>query len=316
MRRAGWTAFSGGIIIATVFAVADVADLVAEQGPIRVGVDLVHFAVVVTDKEGEPVPDLRAEDFEVLERGKPQRVRFFAGNDTALAPPLHVGFLLDASGSMESDIRDVRTAAIKFLNQNAQAVDVTLVDFDTEVRVTRFGADDYPRLIERIRMRRPGGMTAFYDALAVYLRGASLQDGQKVLVVYTDGGDTRSSLNAGDVADLLKASDVTMYTLGYLEHQSSTVRTNSQMELRRFAAMTGGEAFFPTSIKELDSVYDRIATEMSARYTLGYISSDERADGSWRPVEIRLKRSGIKGAKLRTRPGYFAPLPPASDPAR
>jgi Ca-activated chloride channel family protein len=316
MTRGGWTAFSGSIIVAAALAVADVADLGAEQGPIRVGIDLVHFAVVVTDKEGEPVGDLRAEDFEVLERGKPQRVRFFASNDTALAPPLHVGFLLDASGSMESDIRDVRTAAIKFLNQNAQAVDVTLVDFDTEVRVTRFGADDYPRLIERIRMRRPGGMTAFYDALAVYLRGASLQDGQKVLVVYTDGGDTRSSLNAGDVADLLKASDVTMYTLGYLEHQSNSVRNSSQMELRRFAAMTGGQAFFPTSIRELDSVYDRIATEMTARYTLGYVSNDERADGSWRPVEIRLKRAGIKGAKLRTRPGYFAPLAPGSDPVR
>ena len=187
------------------------------------------------------------------------------------------------------------------------AVDMTLVDFDTEVRRTVFSNDNYPRLIERIRMRKPGGMTAFYDALAVYLRGASTQDGQKILVAYTDGGDTRSTITAGDVADLLKASDVTLYTLGYLEHQSSSYRSAAQMELQRFAMMTGGQAFFPTSLKELDAIYEKILKEMSARYILGYISTDTRTDGSWRPVEIKLKRPDLKNAKLRTRPGYFAP---------
>lgn len=280
----------------------------AGQQPIRVGIDLVHFAVAVTDRDGAPIAGLKADDFEVVEEGRPQRIRFFSGGETAIGPPLHVGFLLDASGSMERDIRDVRTAAIKFLNQTEHAVDVTLVDFDTEVSVARYGADDYPRLIERIRMRKPGGYTAFYDALGVYLRAASEQEGQKVLVAYTDGGDTRSAINAGDVMDLLKLSDVTMYALGYLEHQTSAGRNNAQSELRRFTSMTGGQAFFPTSLKELDGVYGKILHEISARYTLGYTSSDDRADGSWRDVQIKLKRSDLKGAKLRTRPGYFARL--------
>jgi Ca-activated chloride channel family protein len=230
----------------------------------------------------------------------------------AIAPPLHVGFLLDASGSMDQDMKDVRTAAIKFLNQNEYAVDMTLVDFDTEVRRTVFSNDNYPHLIERIRMRKSGGMTAFYDALAVYLRGASTQDGQKVLVAYTDGGDTRSAITAGDVADLLKASDVTLYTLGYLGHQSSSYRSAAQMELQRFSQITGGQAFFPTSLKELDSLYEKILKEMNARYIIGYTSTDTRSDGAWRPVEIKLKRPDLKNAKVRTRPGYFAPLPAGS----
>jgi Ca-activated chloride channel family protein len=291
---------------------ATLAIAVAAQQPIRVGVDLVHFAVVVTDRQGLPIDGLRLEDFEVLERGRPQQVKFFAAADAASAPPLHLGFLLDASGSMEREIRDVRTAAIKFLNQNEDAVDVTLVDFDTEVRIARYGADDYPRLIERIRMRKPGGFTAFYDALGVYLHRASEQTGQKILVVYTDGGDTRSSINAGDVAELLKASDVTMYTLGYLEGHSSSGRNSAQMELQRFSQMTGGQAFFPASPKELDALYDRIRREIAARYTLGYVSSDERADGSWRPVEIKVKRPDLKGVRLRTRPGYFARQAPGA----
>jgi Ca-activated chloride channel homolog len=286
---------------------AAVGVVAAGQQPLRVGVDLVHFGVVVTDRQGALITGLTADDFQVLERGTPQTVKFFAAGDAESSPPLHLGFLLDVSGSMGQDIRDVRTAAIKFLNKNEQAVDVTLVDFDTEVRVARYAAENYPQLIERIRMRKLGAYTALYDALAVYLRGAFSQNGQKVLVAFTDGEDTRSSINAGDVTDLLKASDVAMYALGYLEHQTSSGRSRAQTELQRFSAMTGGQAFFPKSLKELDGMYDTILKEIAARYTLGYLSTDERADGSWRPVEINLKRRDLKGAKIRTRPGYYAP---------
>ena len=286
------------------------------QQPIRIGVDLVNFGVVVTDRRGAPISGLTKDDFEVIERGKPQQIQFFSAGGEAIAPPLHLGFLLDASGSMDQDLRDVQTAAIKFLGQNEHAVDTTLVDFDTEIRTTIFRGDNYERLVERIRMRRAGGMTAFYDAMAVYLRNASVQDGQKIMVVYTDGGDTRSTITASDVTDLLKASDVTMYTLGYLEHQSSSYRSSAQMELQRFSQMTGGQAFFPSSLKELDAMYEKIVREMDARYILGYTSTDQKADGSWRPVEIKLKRADLKGVKLRTRPGYFAPLAQGSDPTR
>lgn len=303
-----------GLLLAIVGAVGGVA-IAVPQRPIRVAVDLVHFGVTVVDRRGSPIAGLTVDDFQVIERGTPQQLKFFAaGGAAAETLPLHLGLLLDASGSMEQDIRDVRTATIKFLNQTDYAVDVTLVDFDTEVRVTRYGLDDFPRLIERIRMRKAGGFTAFYDALAVYLRGASTQEGQKVLVAYTDGGDTRSTIHAGEVTDLLKASDVTLYSLGYVQHQSTSARNSAQMELQRFSAMTGGQAFFPTSIKELDALYAKIHQEIAARYTLGYISTDERADGSWRPVEIRLKRPDLKGARIKTRPGYFAGYAPASVP--
>ena len=304
-------------LVAAALAVSGVR-LIPQQ-PIRVGVDLIHFTVVVTDRRGSPVTDLTIDDFEVIERGARQQVKFFAAGgagDPAAASPMHLGFLLDASGSMEQDIKDVRTAAIKFLNQNERAVDVTLVDFDTEVRVARYADHDFPRMIERIRGRKPGGYTAFYDALGVYLRVASTQEGQKILVVYTDGADTRSTIRGSDVADLLKASDVTMYALGYLQHQSGSARQSAQMELQRFSNMTGGQAFFPTSLKELDSLYEKIQGEIAARYTLGYTSSDERRDGTWRPVEIRVTKPGLKGVKVRTRPGYYAPGIPGSTPSR
>jgi Ca-activated chloride channel family protein len=271
-------------------------------------VDLVHFGVVVTDKQGQPITGLTAADFEVKEAGKPQAIKFFAAGDPAAAPPLHIGFLLDTSGSMVDDIKDVRTAAIKFLNAMEEAVDITLVDFDTEVRMARYASSDYARLIERIRGRKTDGATALYDALGVYLSGTVEQNGQKILIMYTDGGDTRSTLSMNEVVDLLRASDVTVYVVGYLEHQSSSIRMSQRMELMRFAEMTGGLALFPTSVKEVDKMYEKIQREILARYSLGYNSTDQRMDGAWREVDIRLKRPDLKGAKLRTRDGYFAAM--------
>jgi Ca-activated chloride channel family protein len=126
--------------------------------------------------------------------------------------------------------------------------------------------------------------------------------------MYTDGGDTRSTLTLSDVLDLLKAADVTVYVVGYLEHQSSSAQTPLRMELSRFAQMTGGLALFPSSVKEVDRMYDKIEREIAARYSLGYVSTDLRTDGAWRNVDIRLKRTDLKGVRLRTRQGYFAPL--------
>jgi len=265
-----------------------------------------------------PITGLKPEDFEILEEGKRQSITYFAegdpedGDNLGETLPLHLGLTLDTSGSMERDIRDVRTAVIKFLNANRAAIDFTLVDFDTEIRVARYGADEMERLIERIRRRKPDGWTALYDAIGVYLNGVGPLDGQKIMLVYTDGGDTRSELTFSDLLDLLKSSDVTVYAIGYLENQSSSARTQAQIQLQRMAAITGGQAFFPPSIKELDKIYEKIQREIAARYSLGYLSTDARTDGAWRKVDIKLKRPDLKGAKLRTRSGYFAPYKPGS----
>ena len=286
--------------------------LLDAQQVFRSGVDLVHFGVVVTDKSGAPILSLSAADFEILEDGKRQAVKFFAGGEPESAPPLHLGFMIDNSGSMLEDIKDVQTAAIKFLNTVDNILDVTLTDFDIEVRVARFGLDDYPRLIERIRSRKPDGYTALYDALGVYLNGAYSQTGDKILVLYTDGGDTRSAMTQGELLDLLKASDVTVYSIGYLQHQGSG-RHEQQQILTRFASTTGGQAFFPTSVKELEGMYERILREISGRYSIGYVSSNAKLDGAWRVVKVRLvDKPEFKNAKIRTRSGYYAPYKPAT----
>jgi Ca-activated chloride channel family protein len=287
----------------------------------RSGVDVVNFGVTVLDRKGNYLTDLRAEDLEVYEDGQKQALKFFLpcaaqGGDGEATATLHLGALFDISGSMEEDLSFARSAAIKFLKSLGEARDFTLVDFDTEVRVARFSQAEFPRLVERIRSRKADGYTALWDATGVYLDGASMQDGRKILVLYTDGGDNASNINFGELLDLLKASDATVHAIGFLEHQPTSVKMEQRMRLQRIAELTGGQAFFPVSMKDLDGAYQKVAAEIDAQYTLGYLSANAKQDGTWRKVEIRVVRPGLKDVKVRTRQGYYAPLKDAPPPKR
>ena len=282
--------------------------VLAEQQPtFRAGVDLVTFAVTAVDKRGNLIPDLTEADFEVFEDGKPQRITHFAAGGDGEQPAKHLGLMLDGSGSMEADLKLARSAAIKFLNLLPEAEDITLVDFDTEVRVTRFPQRDFPRIVERIRMRKADGFTALYDALGVYLHGASSQDGRVILVMYTDGADSRSELRFSELMDLLKASQVTVYAVGLLEH-TGRQRAELTMRLQQMTEATGGQAFMPSSLKELDASYEKVLAEIKSQYQLGYQSTNTAFDGAWRKVEIKVKQTATRpDVKLRSRKGYFAP---------
>jgi Ca-activated chloride channel family protein len=272
----------------------------------RSAIDMASFGVTVSDKKGELARGLARDDFEVFEDGVRQDVTLFARGDQAESPiDLHLGLLFDTSGSMEEKIGFSRSAAIKFLNAVPDAKDITLVAFDTEVRVTRYGQNEFARLVERIRRRKPDGMTALYDAVGVYLDGAQSEDGRRVLVLYTDGGDTNSTMSYSEIQDLLRSSDITLYAVGFLADLTQNQQMDQRMRLRTLAELTGGQAFFPDALKELDATYERVLAEMRAQYTVGYLSTNARTDGSWRKVEVKVKRPGLK---IRTRRGYFAPF--------
>jgi Ca-activated chloride channel family protein len=308
-----------GVLLAVALLAVTMA--VSAQGPVfRTGVDLVTFGVTVTDRKGNFITDLTPADFTILEDGGEQKIQYFtAGTSRRSATTAdtldgglhdeelgkrHLGLMLDTSGSMEMDLSLARSAAVKFLKLLPEAEDITVVDFDTEVRITRYPQRDFPRLVERIRQRKPDGWTALYDALGVYLDGADQQDGRKILVMYTDGGDTRSELSWSDTLTLLKASDVTVYAVGLVDHTGSA-RSELRMRLQQMTETTGGQAFFPDQLKDLDSAYAKILDEIKAQYHLGFASTNAAQDGTWRKVEIKLKRPDLR---VRARKGYFAPM--------
>ena len=288
------------------------------QPVFRSGVDLVHLGVTVVAKDGQLVSGLTAEDFVIEEEGREQGVAYFSrGLDSDLETmPFHLGVLFDTSGSMARDARFSQTAAIRFLRSLDFAVDMTLVDFDTQVRVSRYGQRDFPRLVERLRGQETGGMTSLYDALGVYLDGAFTQDGRKVLVLYTDGGDTRSRMRFDELVDLVRASDVTVYAIGFQTQTLTVDRMMDQRRLEEIVGLTGGRCYFPDAVRELDEIYAQIRDELGARYSLGYVSTDPATDGAWRRVTVRFadSRPELEGARIRARKGYFAPY--IEDPPR
>ena len=287
----------------------------AAQQRFKASIDLVQFSVVLTDKQGTPITGLKPEDFEIVEEGKPQTITYFSqgdpedGDNLGEVSPLHLGLTLDTSGSMERDIQDVRTAVIKFLNANNTAMDFTLVDFDTEIRVARYGAGEMERLIERIRRRKPDGWTALFDAVGVYLNGIGPLDGQKIMLLYTDGGDTRSELTFSDLLDLLKSSDVTLYAIGLMEDARNGQRPSAKAKkvLQDFADATGGAAYFPKSIEQVEELCKEIAHDLRSRYSIAYEPSNAARDGGWRDVKVGVAPSKA-GSRLtvRAKPGYFA----------
>ena len=125
------------------------------QPTFRAGTEIVSFGVTVSDKRANFLTDLTRDDLEIFEDGKKQTIEYFARGDEDSGPELHIGLLFDTSGSMDADIKLSRSAAVKFLNTLSDAKDMTLVDFDTEVRVAKYGQLDFPRLVERIRSRKP-----------------------------------------------------------------------------------------------------------------------------------------------------------------
>lgn len=302
------------VVAAALGMVAGVA-LPASAQVFRSGIEMVSLGVTVVDRGGALVTGLTSDDFVVLEDGVRQDVQLFVGGDTddSERPPLHIGLLFDTSGSMADDLAMARTAAIRLCNVLSRAEDITLVDFDTEVRVARFNQSDFPRFVERLRNRRPDGWTALYDALGVYLDGTSFQQGEKVVVVYSDGGDTRSVMTFSDTLTGLKASDVTVYVVGFLSNAGSRGRMEQRMRLTHLAEATGGMAFFPTTQAEIDKAYAQVLEEINLRYTLGYVSSNTREDGNWRKVEVRLVRPEHKSASIRARKGYYSILRAVGD---
>ncbi|PYR77819.1 MAG: hypothetical protein DMF87_15370 [Acidobacteria bacterium] len=294
------------VMFVTALLALGVTAITAQTPTFRTAIDLATFGVTVVDKKGEYLADLNAEDFEIVEDGQKQTLKYFArGTDIENGPEMHVGLLFDTSASMTDDIKLSRSAAVKFLNTLSDAKDMTLVDFDTEVRVAKYGQRDFPRMVERIRARTPDGETALYDAMGVYLDGASEDEGRKILVLYTDGGDTHSTISFGDLMTLIRASDVTVYSVGFLEH--SRGRIEERAHLQQIAEATGGQAFFPSTMKDVEASYDKVVAQIRAQYSLAYSSTNTKQDGAWRKVEIRVTRPDLKGAKILSRRGYFAP---------
>ncbi|MCU0241806.1 MAG: VWA domain-containing protein [Vicinamibacteria bacterium] len=195
-------------------------------------------------------------------------------------------------------------AAVRFLEAIPRAHDLLVIFFDQDIRISRYESERQQGLFERIYESKSGGNTALYDSIAVYLSRVQGQAGRKVLVLFTDGEDTTSTLTQGEALRFLRESGVIVYTIGFTEQVSGMRANQVRAFMNEMARMTGGQAFWPDTSKALPKIYDDIIEDLEGQYVLGYVPQGGSAKAGFRKLKIVVKKPGLKA---RHRNGYLAP---------
>jgi Ca-activated chloride channel family protein len=253
--------------------------------------------VAATDHSGNLVRDLKQEDFEVLEAGKPQEIAKF---ELVQNLPLTVGILVDTSGSMAGSLVEAEKAAAGFLQSVMTPRDKAfLVSFALRSRLDMPPTDDVGAMVQAIEGLQAVGDTALHDALVhslYYFRGVQ---GQRAMVLLSDGDDNSSYISFKDAMEYASHSGVAVYAIGL---NLSVFDQGIKSKLNELAASTGGRAFWTNNSTELPAIYKQIEIELRSRYLVAYNSSNTDAQPGFRPVEVKVKRSGIKARAAR---GYY-----------
>jgi len=277
---------------------------------IRKTVNEVNVVFTVTDKHGRYVKNLNKDDFRVVDDNRPAvEIRsFHRENDL----PLMVGLLVDASNSVRDRFKFEQESAIEFLNQTIRPHydRAFVVGFDVTPEVTQDFTDNTEALSHGVRDLRPGGGTAMYDALYFACRDKLLKQMQnqtgpvrRAIILLSDGDDNQSHVTREEAIEMAERAEVIVYTISTNVTGS---RGRGDKVLERIADATGGRAFFPFQITDVANAFAEIQDELRSQYALSYKPADFQADGRFHSIAI-LAQS--KGLKIRSRRGYYAPLP-------
>ena len=274
---------------------------------IRKRVDEVNVVFTVTDKRGHFVKDLTQNDFKVLDDGKPAAsIRSFS-KETNL--PLRVGLLIDASNSVRDRFKFEQEAAIEFLNQiiRSKYDKAFVIGFDTTPEVTQDFTDDTEALSHGVRMLRPGGGTAMYDAIYYACRDKLLKEDKsqvatrRAIILLSDGEDNQSRVSRDEAVEMAQRAEVIIYSIST---NTSGLKLRGDKILEHFADETGGKAFFPFKIQDVADAFSQIQDELRSQYAVAYKPADFVANGKYRKIDILADN---KKYKVRARKGYYAP---------
>lgn len=285
-------------------------DVVLVNGPRiieEIGVDFVELYTTVVDKRRRPVRGLLEQDFRVFEDDREQTLARF---DTLVDIPVNVLVLLDSSASMAPRMERARQAAVRFFEQ-AQATAgsrtepdrIGAIAFNDRPTVASGYTGDAARFAAGIAATKAERGTALYDSLIYAQFYAGGLSGHRAILLLSDGVDESSRFSFEQALEYARRSEVSIYTVGLdLEGLDKDDRKPARRALQRFAADTGGSAFFIADVDELESVYDQVLDELRAKYLLAYQSDNGEDDGPFRKVDVKLGRGGLEAKTLR---GYY-----------
>jgi Ca-activated chloride channel family protein len=275
---------------------------------LSVDVELVQLPVSVLDKNGIPIRGLQQADFSVYEDKVQQEISLFKQEDI----PLSVGLVIDGSGSMSDKLDRLNAAALTFVRESNPADETSIVSFADEAILEQDFTKDTKELGRALDGIAANGNTALYDAVFLATRHLNKHGAheKKVLLVVSDGDDNKSKYKLDDVLKMLQESKITLYSIGLLSSDSVYSSSDGgKKALKKLAEATGGASFFPKNVNQVEEICKRIARDLRNQYTVGYKPSNEKLDGSWRKIQVRVSPpKTMSKIKVRTKQGYYAPV--------
>ncbi len=274
----------------------------------RVIVDVhrVDILLTVTDRKGRFITELVKDQFEVIEDDRPQKILGFS---TRSELPLRLAILLDTSNSIRPRFRFIQEAAIEFVTAvvRPRLDKAMVVSFDTRVEEAAEMADDPEKLADVIRELRVGGGTSLYDAIYIACRDRLSADeprhqSRRALIVLSDGEDNQSHQTRDQALEMAQKAGVVIYAVSTNEKR---LESRGDRVLKYLAEETGGLAFFPFRMEDLNRSFRQLADELRHQYNIYYRPDPMKSDGQYHAVSVRVK--GRKDLVVRARKGYYAP---------
>jgi Ca-activated chloride channel family protein len=272
----------------------------------RADTRLVVLHATVVDKSGRFVTNLPREVFTILENGVRQEIKNFRNEDV----PVSMGLIVDNSGSMRDKRAKVEAAALALVKDSNRDDEVFIVNFNDEAFMDNPRGKDFTNDIKEMeqaltRIDARGG-TAMRDALRMsldHVKSKGRKD-KKVLVTVTDGNDNSSVIALENLVKSAQQSEVLIYAVGLLSEEERREANRARKALETLAEATGGAAYFPKELAEVDRIAHQVARDIRNQYTLVYAPSNTAMDGTFRQIKVSAKAPG--NPVVRTRSGYYA----------
>jgi len=266
----------------------------------------VRLNASVLDSSGRTVQTLDKDAFHIYEDGVPQTIASFRHEDL----PVSLGILIDSSGSMYDKRVAVNKAALDLIKLSNPEDEAFLVDFSWEAFIDQDFTSNIGKLQEGLSYIKSSGGTAIYDALvasADYL-AKNAKHPKQVLLVVTDGEDNASSATLEQAIRRIQELDgPVIYSVGLLFGEDTDKRESRHAKrvLETLSEQTGGAAYFPRSVKEVDEIAAQVAQDIRTQYTIAYHSTKSPTLGGYREVHVDAKAKGFGKLSVRTRTGYY-----------
>jgi VWFA-related protein len=273
---------------------------------IRVDTRLIVCHTTVLDKNGHLITDLPESAFAVYEDGVKQPIKVFKREDV----PVSIGLVIDNSGSMRGKRPKVAAAALALVKASNKDDESFVVNFNDEAFLdlphNKEFTNDLEELEEALSRIDSRGGTAMRDAIRMsidWVKEKGHRD-KKVLVVVTDGNDNSSEISLENLVKAAQQAGVLIYSVGLLDEEERREAQKARRALLDLAEATGGEAFFPKDISEVDRIAGQVAHDIRSQYTIAYTPGNTTMDGKFRSIKIAVNASGKP--TVRTRNGYYA----------